>query len=404
MNAEKTEQNRESAYAIPMTNTNTKTKRGPRRLNHTGCLINKGPGRAYLAKWMVNGKTMYRTTGESDYRKALKKLDEYTRPTRQDSVEDMIAALEAQLAILRGKLSRKEIPVAELWDTYESIQDWGSITDGTKKGYESAVRGLSEWASRHGARNVSDLDNALAWEYLKEAQGKLGIVSYNCRLVLYKRVWTVLSSRKEYAIPEDTWAGREKLKGAKHASKRRALTSSEVRSLLDKADPETKLLVQIGAYTGLRISDCATLKWEDVDMDAKVINITPLKTKRHGTKVVIPLHADLLQALQDTPHTSPYVCEHNAHDYKSGHIQDRVSKLFEACGIETSEVDAQGKRHVLTGFHALRHFFASQLAKSGASIATAQELLGHSSASMSLHYTHSDEESIREGVNALKVA
>ena len=68
-NAEQNTKSAEESYTLPMQETTH--KRGPRRMNHHGCLIYKGEGRPYLAKWMVDGKLFYKSTGETDKRKAM---------------------------------------------------------------------------------------------------------------------------------------------------------------------------------------------------------------------------------------------------------------------------------------------------------------------------------------------
>lgn len=40
-------------------------------------LIDKGEGKPYLAQWTVGRKTFYKTTGETDYKKAQAKLREF---------------------------------------------------------------------------------------------------------------------------------------------------------------------------------------------------------------------------------------------------------------------------------------------------------------------------------------
>ena len=84
---------------------------------------------------------------------------------------------------------------------------------------------------------------------------------------------------------------------------RRELTIDEVERLYaaaSKQGKEWRLLVTIGIYTGLRLGDCCRLEWEDVNLEQKVIQIIPAKTKKHahGRPVTIPIHPQLLAELQ----------------------------------------------------------------------------------------------------------
>lgn len=59
-----------------------------------------------------------------------------------------------------------------------------------------------------------------------------------------------------------------------------------------KQGREWKLLVTIGIYTGLRLGDCCRLEWESVNLERRVIQLIPSKTKKHmhGRPVTIPIH------------------------------------------------------------------------------------------------------------------
>ena len=395
-----------AVHYAAMENNNTNTnKRGPRRSNYHGCLIFKGEGRAWLAKWTVNGHTTYRTTGETDRRKAEKKLDMWTLAYRQDRPEDVIAMLEAQLAILKGKVNKSELPLGEIWNKFTTVEDLSNISEATQRGYRGNVTALADWCKRKGKRNVSDITTELAGEYLKEQRESLGAVSFNCRLVLFKRVWSRLASAGVSIVP-DAFSGYVKIKGVKHSSKRRALTSAELKALKNKAtDKDMRLLVTLGMFTGMRLSDCALLAWSSVDFSAHVLHVTPIKTKRHGITVTIPLHPELEKELKAAKEnaTGDFVSERNAKEYTSGHLTDRVSGLFKSCGIVTSEI-IDGKKKVLTGFHALRHTFTSTAINSGMSPMLVRQIVGHSSVDMTEAYFHADEDKIREGIKALKVA
>ena len=50
-------------------------------------------------------------------------------------------------------------------------------------------------------------------------------------------------------------------------------------------------------------------------------------------------------------------------------------------------------------FHSLRHTTTTVLKKAGVSAAVVQDIIGHESAAISRHYTHSDLESKRTALN-----
>ena len=389
----------DTALACGMIEGMNNTKR-TRRANRTGCLIDKGPGRPYLAKYTnVDGKVCYKSTGETNRNRALAKLDELTRASREDTVEDMITMLEAQLAILRSKKLKPELAISEIWNTYEPTLWEKKLTDGTKRGYASALTGLSAWMARNGCRNVSDVDHERAERYLRELEASIGAVSFNNRLVLIKGTWRALAATGKWNLVADVWEPFAKIKGVKHASKRRDLTDAEVRTILAHADDDLRQLCVIMLYTGLRLGDACQLKQADVDMDKGVISTIPIKTRRHGTRVTIPIHPALRAELERMD-DGEYVNARNAHAYQTGNMQDRMSALFEKSGIETSIVE-NGKRKTITGAHAFRHTFISRAINSGMDPLLVQQIVGHSSIDMTAHYTHIKTETIRKGIEGL---
>ena len=73
--------------------------------------------------------------------------------------------------------------------------------------------------------------------------------------------------------------------------------------MLAAATGELRVLFAVGAYTGLRLGDCATLRWDAVDMAARTLTVTPRKTarRRMALPVTIPLHPSLHAVLGETP-------------------------------------------------------------------------------------------------------
>ncbi len=371
---------------------NTNTARRTRRLNRTGCLISKGEGKPYLAKWTVEGKTFYKTTGESNYNKALRKLDEYTRGTRQDTREDMIAILEAQLAILKSKLAKPELALADLWDTFAATLDTENQTAGTISIKRAAVAALVEFFQRKG-HNVSAVTVELADVFLKCQREKLGATTYNNRLVFYKLLWRTIAS-KGFNIVADAFEGQQKIKGVKNDSCRRALTQAEIDTLLTNAEPRARLLITIALHTGMRLSDCAMLKWSSLDMAHGLVSVVPIKTQRTGKAVIIPLARELKAELEKWERTGEYVCAENAAEYQNKRLDANMSRYFQRCGITTSEI-INGKKRIVAGFHSLRHTFVSRAAEAGVTETTIAKIVGHSTVDMTRHYTHVSAEALK---------
>ena len=104
------------------------------------------------------------------------------------------------------------------------------------------------------------------------------------------------------------------------------------------------MLVALGYFTGLRLGDCCTLQWREVDLLRGVIERIPRKTAHTvkdktlaAVKVgIAPFLFDMLAAIPETERGA-YVLPKFAEKYLAGgsqQITKRILKPFAACGIE----------------------------------------------------------------------
>lgn len=369
-----------------------------RRGNGFGSLINKGEGKPWLARWVYKGQVYYKSTGEVDKRKALKALERITRPYRDAREEDAIRNLQNRLIELQERKSKDELLTEDILTEFSKKQKGDDVVKGTVKNYEVAVGRMIEWMKQR-VKYAKDITPLLAEKYLEVLSTEIGAGTYNNRLSMFKRIWKSLDD--EFRLCKNVWDGFKKKKVIKQSS-RRSLSETDIAKLLSKADThDMKLLIMIGTYTGLRISDSSMLKWSDIDMKNKIMKVIPIKTKKYmNSPIEIPIHPTLMKMLEATPHESEYVSKSNADGYESGHIGGKVVELFKKCGMQTTE-KVNGKIKYIRGFHSLRHTFVSMAINSGMSPLLVQKIVGHSAVDMTSHYFHENRDKISEGINAL---
>ena len=168
-----------------------------------------------------------------------------------------------------------------------------------------------------------------------------------------------------------------------------------------------RILFAIGIYTGLRLGDCATLKWGNVDLVRRFISLIPAKTARHGTRVKIPIHPVLSAMLCETPEDkrTGEIIPETAQKYRSTNgvaLCVEIRNIFESCGIQTLVKDPGKKRYSTeVGFHSLRHTFVSLAANAGAPFALVQSIVGHSTAEMTRHYFHENDDALKTTVDTI---
>jgi len=368
-----------------------------RRPNGFGSLINKGEGRAWLARWVYKGEVFYRTTGETDKKKALKKLEYITRPYREKRAIDVERNLLNRIQSLQECCAKTQLPIELLWNKFAKKLKHDDVTDGTTKIYEGAVNHLMNWMKIR-IKNTKDITTQLAEEYLDELASSIGTNTYNTRLVLFKRIWKSL--KDEFSLNDDVWEKFNKRKAVK--SIRRTMQNIEIADVISKATTkDMKLLLTIGLYTGLRISDCSLLKWSEVDFEKKILRVRPIKTRKHmDAPIEIPIHPTLMKMLEEMPHESEYVSPQNANDYLTGHASGKVVELFKRCGIVTSRKE-NGKTKLVCGFHSLRHTFVSNAINSNMNPLLVRSIVGHSSTAMTESYYHCNQDKMREGIESL---
>ena len=83
---------------------------------------------------------------------------------------------------------------------------------------------------------------------------------------------------------------------------RRPFSLDELRSVLSVADDEWRSMILFGLYTGARLSDVASLTWENVDLPAKELRFIARKT---GKTIILPLDGPLAEHVEACLPTIP---------------------------------------------------------------------------------------------------
>lgn len=373
---------------------------GTRRCNGFGTLVYKGEGHPWLAKWMYAGKRYTRTTGCVDKAQALKRLEVITRPFRERREEDVLENLALKLKQVQRARTREILEPSMIWDKFKAKIWDGSAASSTLNLYCKYVKDLVGWLSRNGFKDVAKLKKRDAEKYLEELAKRVGAGSFNNMLLLCRRIWKALAD--EYGLNACLWDSFKKMKGSK--SMRRALRPEELWELVEHAgaDKDMLALLALGMYTGLRLGDCACMKWESIDFSRKVVVVVPMKTKKYmDGPLEIPMHDALAKVLREVwKDGEEYVSAENCRLYKIGKLSKKVAELMCRCGIKTT-AKVDGKTKLLAGFHSLRHTFVSMAINSGMSPMLVQQIVGHSNVDMTSAYFHSNEDKMREGIAAL---
>jgi integrase/recombinase XerD len=152
-----------------------------------------------------------------------------------------------------------------------------------------------------------------------------------------------------------------------------------------------KTLLTLLYSTGMRLSEIANLKIEDIDSTLMRIKIVNGKGKKDR---FVPLSKLVLQALrvyyvQYKPDTYLFNGQKNAVRYAPRTIQHLLQHAL-------AKVSLQNKNYSV---HTIRHSFATHLVDNGADLQLIQELMGHHHLSQTTPYLHLSSKRINQAVN-----
>lgn len=164
------------------------------------------------------------------------------------------------------------------------------------------------------------------------------------------------------------------------------------------------------ACTGMRISELASLRWSDIDLDNTMIRLTDESTSRVRRKDgkrreiknrrsrAFPVHADLLAVLERLGKTPGGLIFRGP---KGGVLSPDVVRrtLIQVLAKLADEFPTpEGEIGFIHGrLHSFRHYFCSTCANSGVPEQVVMNWLGHQQSAMVRHYFHlHDAESKRQ--------
>ena len=155
-------------------------------------------------------------------------------------------------------------------------------------------------------------------------------------------------------------------------------------------------IILLAARLGLRASDIANLKFENILWEQSSIHLTQFKT---GKKIELPLLSEIGNSLIDyLKYSRPksdnqfvFLCAHSPFNSINTSVITRiVQNTFVKTGINT-----KGRRH---GPHALRHSLAGRLLEKQITLPVISEVLGHENTESTRFYLRIDLTSLRRCV------
>lgn len=297
----------------------------------------------------------------------------------------------------------------------------------TKKGYERVLRNrlLPRWANRI-ALGIEPLEVEHWLRALKKEEDLA-----NPTLDRMRRVMSLVyrHSQRYGLIPRSQDSNPMRFVRCKTTSEYEAMILSPEQAyaiVRNLREPEGTLTL-LAAGTGLRISECLGLQWQDVSFADAMIHVRRTWTcgqvglpKSKASKGPVPLHPLLAEFMfrwkRKTPYSQPEDWVFPSFKLKGQQprvanmlVEDYLLPAAVKAGILSSHrnhkgrlVDDDPRRF---GFHNLRHSLASFLVRINTDPKTVQTLLRHSDVKLTLQcYTHSVSEDRMAAARAMLVA
>jgi integrase len=219
-------------------------------------------------------------------------------------------------------------------------------------------------------KNITKQDIAVARSGIKGSPGTVNRYLNYFRAVLM------------YAYEELGWLDNKPLvKRVKETPKKAVYFSPEdIKRLHNLLPSHLKKPFMFSLLTGVRMSNCLNLKWEDIKQNQIAIDGTETK---NGKNLCVPLNEKCRELLQSIEKTSPYVFTY------AGRKLNRASN--------TGWYNAL-KKAGLSGYrwHDIRHTWATHHVQNGTPLYTLQGLGGWSSPSIVNRYAHLSTEYLNE--------
>ena len=195
-------------------------------------------------------------------------------------------------------------------------------------------------------------------------------------------------------MPKDNYNSQSKMPSV--------FTVAEIEELLASVDRSSAIgkrdyvIILLAARLGLRASDIACLKFENVLWEQNSISLTQLKT---GNKIELPLLSEIGNAMVDylkygrpkSDEPNVFVCGRSPFNSIHTSVVTRiVQNTFAKTGINIRD-----RRH---GPHALRHSLAGRLLEKQTTLPVITEVLGHENTESTKFYLRIDLTSLRKCV------
>jgi hypothetical protein len=342
---------------------------------------------------------------DKNRREAMKVADEYelagTKRRTALQVRRTIAALHKE--ITGGDLATLTLK--------EHVNSWlasrkSEVAPATFTFYKDALGKLTRFMGDRADTGISEIQR----NELIAFRDSLGLApkTVNHHVKVVRMLF--LAAKRDELIADNPAEFLATVKTDRNKTKARSpFTVEQLRTVIDKADPEWQSMILAALYTGQRLSDIARLKWSNFDLTKGRFDLVTSKT---GKRIQIPIAGPLETHLKSLPRpTDPDTLLHPRAAAllkargRAGQLSNEFAKILTEAGLRTKKAHRKGETgqrdsNPLT-FHSIRGTATSFLHAAGVPSAVTMAIIGHDSAEIHSVYTTMSDEIMRDSISKM---
>jgi len=352
---------------------------------------------------LPDGTRTQKSTGTSDRKLAQTIADQYEEPTRLAKAgllnESRVRKVFNDILERAGQ-DKLHTDTVEVY-----LRDWlkGKANEGTNERYTHTVDLFLASLGTKAKEYLTNVTYKDIQEFIKSRDGcapktiLIDVKTLNTAFNLAKKLHFIQDNPVEKALALNPIRGK--------SMEKFPFTVEQVAKILQAADGEWKTVILFGYFTGARITDCARMRWKNVNFAEKVIDYVAKKTgtrkeieERHVMPLAPELEAHLLE-LPSTDNPDAFIAPGLADKDTRGRngLSAAFKRIMLAAGVDPMEIQGKGKKKFSQlSFHSLRHACNSLLRDNGVSQEDRMALIGWKSKDINANYTHDNVEKLRE--------
>lgn len=314
----------------------------------------------------------------------------FMRKTDAQAFISMVEQDKYNSKLVGMKLVRKRKPILEAIE--EAKQSKRGLRPRSIKKYDNIYHEFQLYVLHQGIEFADEFTPEEATKFRKAlVNSNAAPKTINSYLMTVKGIFTDLTNH-DY-LDKNPFSHIKHIKGrAKsiHDKQDEYYTAEEVQSFFAVEMEVNYRDAFLGLYlTGMRYEEMASLTWEDLDLEQKLINIKSdedFLAKTETSDRIIPMSDVLYKLLSGKPKNSKYVFP----SVKGAKLSERT--LLAVCKRKAKLAKIRKNATV----HKFRHTFSSHLAQNSVSYEIRQYLMGHKPQSMTDRYTKIDYTKLHE--------